>query len=178
VRCGAATGGLAGAVADVACGTGAVALAVARSRPGGSAPVLAVDISAGMVAAGRARAKESGLVDAIDWRVGPAVPLPVADASLDVVLCASSLHFLGARALADWRRVLRTGGRPGFTPPVASGFRPSGTFAGLVAPDLRLPRTAADACELARVAGFPDGHARVITVGSREVVLVTARRGA
>jgi ubiquinone/menaquinone biosynthesis C-methylase UbiE len=170
--------GVSGAVADVACGTGAVALAVARLRPAAAAPVLAIDISAGMVAAGRARAARSGLVDGVDWRIGPAVPLPVADASLDIILCASSLHFLGARALVDSRRALRPGGRLGFTLPVASRSRPSGVFADLVAADLPLPRTAGDAAEVARSAGFLDARARVLTVGPREAVLVTAHRGA
>ncbi|GAA5198990.1 class I SAM-dependent methyltransferase [Rugosimonospora acidiphila] len=179
-------------VADVACGTGAVALSVAASRPAAgpgarSAPatprasaeptapaILAVDLSAGMVAAGRARADRLGYAAAIEWRVASAVPLPVADAVLDVVMCASSLHFLGRAALADWRRVLRPGGRCGFTLPVASTFRPGGVFAGLVATDLALPETEPDAVALARAAGFTDARAREATVGSRRVILTVA----
>ncbi|WP_214410111.1 class I SAM-dependent methyltransferase [Sphaerisporangium fuscum] len=163
-----------GEIADVACGTGAVALAVAGNRRPGASPILAVDLSEGMVAAGRARAVRLGRAQAIDWRVGPAVPLPVADGSLDLVLCASSLHFLGMRALTDWRRALRPGGRVGFTLPVASQFRPSGTFAALVATDLPLPRTSEDAVALATAAGFTEADAREITVGSRSVVLTVA----
>ncbi|QMU73167.1 class I SAM-dependent methyltransferase [Streptacidiphilus sp. P02-A3a] len=165
-------------VADVACGTGAVALAVAAVRaahPGG-APVLALDLSPGMVAAGRARAARLAPAGAIDWRVAPALPLPVADAGLDVVLCASSLHFLGRPALADWLRVLRPGGRVGFTLPLTVGFHPGGAFAELLATDLALPDTAADAAALAQASGFTAAAARTVTVGARTVALVRARK--
>ncbi|MFI8106500.1 class I SAM-dependent methyltransferase [Streptomyces sp. NPDC086023] len=162
------------AVADVACGTGAVALAVVAAG-GGGVPVLAVDLSAGMVAAGRVRAERAGVGGAIDWRVGPAVPLPVADGALDVVLCASSLHFLGAAAFDDWLRVVRPGGRVGFTLPVASRFRPGGVFAELVAEDLVLPESAEDGCRLAAAAGFASPAGRLVSVGDRAVVMVRAR---
>lgn len=161
-------------IADVACGSGAAALAMARTRSHAATPVLAVDLSAGMIAAGRARAARLGCEHAIDWKVGPAVPLPVADAGLDLIVCASSLHFLGVRALSDWRRALSPGGRAGFTLPVESQFRPSGRFADLVAADLPLPHTAEDAVALATAAGFVDADARVIAVGSRSVVLTVA----
>ncbi|MFI8824366.1 class I SAM-dependent methyltransferase [Streptomyces sp. NPDC053431] len=165
------------AVADAACGTGAVALAVAaRWRDSGATalPVLAVDLSAGMVAAGRARAERAGRAGAVDWRVGPAVPLPVGDGALDVVLCASSLHFLGKAALADWLRAVRPGGRVGFSLPVASTFRPRGVFAALVAPDLPLPESPEDAVRLTEAAGFTAPAARVLQVGTRTVLLVRA----
>jgi ubiquinone/menaquinone biosynthesis C-methylase UbiE len=161
-------------IADVACGSGAVALAAARARSRTGAPVLAVDLSAGMIRAGRVRAERLGLGRMIDWRVGAAVPLPVADDGLDLILCASSLHFLGMRALADWRRALRPGGRVGFTLPLASGFRPSGRFAEFVAADLPLPQTAGDAASLASDAGFVDVSADVVIVGSRSVALAVA----
>ncbi|MFC5184965.1 class I SAM-dependent methyltransferase [Actinomadura harenae] len=162
------------AVADVACGAGAVALRVASLRLPSSPAVLAVDLSEGMIAVGRALAERRGHAEAIEWRAGPAVPLPVADAALDLILCASSLHFLGVRALADWRRALRPGGRIGFTLPLASQFRPSGVFADLVAWDLPLPEDADQACSLAADAGFGDVRGRVVTVGTRAVVAVVA----
>ncbi|WP_345436923.1 class I SAM-dependent methyltransferase [Actinoallomurus vinaceus] len=161
-------------IADVACGSGAVALAVARTRSRAGTPILAVDLSAGMIRAGRIRAERLGSDQGIDWRVGAAMPLPVTDGGLDVILCASSLHFLGMRALADWRRALRPGGRAGFTLPLASQFRPSGRFAELIAADLPLPETAGDAASLASGAGFVDVGTRVVAVGSRSVVLTVA----
>ncbi|MFC4906973.1 class I SAM-dependent methyltransferase [Actinomadura gamaensis] len=162
------------AVADVACGAGAVALQVAAMLSHRAPAVLAVDLSEAMVAVGRARAERLGRAEAIDWRVGPALPLPVPDGALDLVLCASSLHFLGARALADWRRALRPGGRIGFTLPLASQFRPSGTFAALVADDLPLPENVEQASALAASAGFVHVTARVADIGSRAVVCVAA----
>ncbi|MEV5750054.1 methyltransferase domain-containing protein [Actinoallomurus sp. NPDC052308] len=166
--------GEAAKIADVACGCGAVALAIAQARSRRVTPILAVDLSARMVAAGKLRAERLGCDDAIDWRVGTAVPLPAADAALDLILCASSLHFLGTRALLDWRRALRPGGRVGFTLPIASQFRPSGLFADLVATDVPLPETAEDARTIATAVGFIDADARILTVGSRSVVLTVA----
>ncbi|WUD77716.1 class I SAM-dependent methyltransferase [Streptomyces sp. NBC_00510] len=162
-------------VADVACGTGAVALTLARSRSSADPAVLAVDVSAAMIAAGRARAERQAAPGAIDWRVADAVPLPCADRALDLVLCASSLHFLGGRALADWRRALRPGGRVGYSLPLASGFRASGRFASLVARDLPLPVTARDAADLAVASGLHAPVARVVRIGDRSVVLIVAR---
>ncbi|MFD5393154.1 class I SAM-dependent methyltransferase [Streptomyces sp. NPDC127097] len=167
--------GAADAVADVACGAGAVARQLAQSRPGTARPVLAVDLSPGMVAVGRARAAglERGTT-AIDWRVADAVPLPVADHSLDIVFCASSLHFLGLRALADWRRALRPGGRVAFTLPLATHFRPSERFAGHLARDVPLPHTAQDASRWATACGFTEAESRVHVLGERRVVVTSA----
>jgi len=163
------------AVADVACGAGAVALQLARERPASAKPVLAVDLSPGMVAVGRARAAATANAR-IDWRVGDAVPLPVPDHSLDVVFCASSLHFLGARALADWRRALRPGGRVGFSLPLATHFRPSPRFAELLAGDVPLPAGAPEASEWTEARGFTGATSRVLALGTRRVVLVSASR--
>lgn len=168
--------GAADAVADVACGAGAVARQLARSRPDTAPPVLAVDLSPGMVAVGQARAAGPARETAIDWRVADAVPLPVAEHSLDVVLCASSLHFLGRRALADWRRALRPGGRVGFTLPLATHFRPSERFSGHLAADVPLPHTAQEASRWATACGFTEADSRVHVLGTRRVVVTSARR--
>jgi ubiquinone/menaquinone biosynthesis C-methylase UbiE len=183
-----------GAAADVACGSGAVALLLARRRlaaeateateaagvaeatGSADAPILAIDISPGMIAAARERAAHSGpgVAAAIDWRIGSAVPLPVPDDSLDLVLCASSLHFLGAAALRDWQRALRPGRRAAFTLPVAAGFRPSGTFAELLAGDVPAVADAAAARAFALDSGFAGAEAKPHTSGGRQVVLVVA----
>lgn len=169
-----------GRAADVACGGGAAALALAETRAAGrladtsqAAPILAVDLSAAMIATGRTRAEQAGYAEAIDWWIGSALPLPVDDGTLDLIMCASSLHFLGRAALADWLRALRRGGRVGFTMPTAGTFRPRGTFAEFVAADLPLPADAHEASRLAADAGFTDTRARIATIGSREVALVT-----
>jgi ubiquinone/menaquinone biosynthesis C-methylase UbiE len=160
-------------VVDVACGTGAVALAVAARRglppePAAAAPILALDFAPAMVARARTR---SG-ADAVDWRVAEAVPLPVPDGGVDVIICASSLHFLGTAALRDWHRALRPGGRVGYTMPIRSRFRPSERFAALLARDLPVPETAKDARVLAIGAGFAEVAVTVLP----SVILTVARK--
>ncbi|MFF2810365.1 class I SAM-dependent methyltransferase [Streptomyces sp. NPDC058000] len=166
--------GAADAVADVACGAGAVARQLAPNRPETARPILAIDLSPGMVAVGRALATGPGGDAAIDWRVADAVPLPVAAHSLDVVLCASSLHFLGRRALADWRRALRPGCRVGFTLPLATHFRPSERFSRHVADDVPLPHTAQEASEWTATCGFTGVDSRIHVLGTRRVVVTSA----
>lgn len=163
-----------GTAADVACGSGAVAVTLAASRDADAAPVLAVDLSPAMIESGRERAERAGVTGRIEWRVGEAVPLPVPDASLDLICCASSLHFLGAAALADWRRALRPGGQIAFTLPAASGFRAGGVFAELVVADLPLPDSVDAACRIATDAGFVSASADSLQLGPRTVLVVTA----
>ncbi|WP_328445310.1 MULTISPECIES: class I SAM-dependent methyltransferase [unclassified Amycolatopsis] len=156
-------------VLDVACGTGFAAYAALRLKP---SRVLAVDLSPAMVARAEAKAPSQDPSGVITWQVGPAVPMPAEDHSADVVLCASSLHFLGAVAFADWLRVLRPGGRLAFS--VVSGlrFRPSGPFGAFVPRDLTFPADEAEAGALA--AGFVDVSAKTFTAGTRSVFVVHA----
>jgi ubiquinone/menaquinone biosynthesis C-methylase UbiE len=163
-------------VLDIACGSGAAAFAAVRAL----APerVVAVDLSARMVERAKDRALTRDPGGVVDWRVGDAVPAPVPDGSADLVLCASSLHFLGARALADWRRALRPGGHLAFTLPSADTFRPSGAFRALVAADLPLPGTEEEAAALTREAGFTGARAELVPTSTerpRSVLVVHAR---
>ncbi|MFF5212929.1 class I SAM-dependent methyltransferase [Streptosporangium sp. NPDC000396] len=139
-------------VLDVASGTGAAAFAALRHLR--AEHVIAVDLSAGMIDRAIAKAAIQDPEGRIAWRVAPAVPAPVGSSSVDVVLCASSLHFLGAEAFQDWLRVLRPGGQLAFTLPFAETFTPSGAMAELVAADLRLPVDEDQAAALATDAGF------------------------
>jgi SAM-dependent methyltransferase len=140
--------------------------------------VLAVDLSTAMLARARAKAAELDPPGTISWLAAPAVPMPADDHSADVVLCASSLHFLGAAAFPDWRRVLRPGGRLAFSVVSGARFKPSGPFAPLVPGDLRFPHDEAEAAALASSAGFVDASARTFTVDGgdrvRSVFLVHA----
>lgn len=165
-------------VADVACGAGAVALQLARSRPDSAPPIIAIDVSPGMIAAGKTRASALVPGTAIDWQVGNALPLPVADCSLDVVLCTSSLHFLGQQALVDWKRALRPGGRVGFTLPLATHFRPSEQFSRHFANDVPLPYTPSEASTWAEENGFIDAISRIHILGTRRIVMTLATRPA
>jgi hypothetical protein len=95
-----------------------------------------------------------------------------------VVLCASSLHFLGAVAFADWLRVLRPSGRLAFSVVSGTRFKPSGPFAPFVPPDLSFPLDEDGAAALASAAGFVDVSAQTFTVDDgdrvRSVFLVHA----
>ncbi|SDG09805.1 bifunctional demethylmenaquinone methyltransferase/2-methoxy-6-polyprenyl-1,4-benzoquinol methylase UbiE [Thalassobaculum litoreum] len=95
---------------DVAGGTGDIA-ALWRKRGGG--PVTVCDINAEMIAVGRDRLEKAGGDDAVDWVVGNAEDLPLADASVDRVTIAFGLRNVTRidRALGEMTRVLRPGGR-------------------------------------------------------------------
>jgi ubiquinone/menaquinone biosynthesis C-methylase UbiE len=92
-------------VLDVACGTGALTLAVAERVAGGA--VLGLDASREMLAVARRKHAD------IEWHDGRAESLPFADASFDAVVSQFGLMFFDDRAAAlrEMQRVLRPGGR-------------------------------------------------------------------
>lgn len=94
------------AVLDVACGTGALALAAAATV-GPAGAVTGLDANPGMLAVARAKAA------AVDWVEGRAEALPFADGRFDAVVSQFGLMFFEDRrkALAEIVRVLRPGGR-------------------------------------------------------------------
>jgi 16S rRNA (guanine1207-N2)-methyltransferase len=99
---------------DLGCGTGVLAVLLARARPG--VTVTATDESAAAVASARATVAANGLADrVVVVRADAAAPVP--DASADLVLLnppfhvGAAVHAGVARALfADAARVLRPGG--------------------------------------------------------------------
>ncbi|MBB4286026.1 demethylmenaquinone methyltransferase/2-methoxy-6-polyprenyl-1,4-benzoquinol methylase [Roseospira goensis] len=87
--------------------------ALAQAPPAGGGRVLVCDINESMIRVGRDRAMDRGLVAGLDWLVGDAERLPVADASVDVytiAFCLRNVTHIDA-ALAEARRVLKPGGR-------------------------------------------------------------------
>lgn len=146
---------------DVAAGTGAAAFAALRLEP---AAVFAIDLSPAMIEIARAKAADRDPDGRITWQVGSAVPLPIGDGEADAVVCASALHFLGARALTDWRRVLRPGGKLAFSVVSAERFKPTGRFADVYPRDLRVPGTLEEAAALATDAGFSSAKAQHVTL--------------
>lgn len=108
-------------VIDVATGSGAAAFsALRRLAP---SRVVGLDISARMLDRARAKAVRHDPAGRIEWRAAPAVPLGADSASADLVLCSSSLHFLGRAAVVEWRRVLHPGGWLAFSLPHAADVR-------------------------------------------------------
>jgi O-methyltransferase/aklanonic acid methyltransferase len=98
-------------VLDVATGTGAV-LAPAARQVGPRGSVTGVDFSAGMLAEAARRVQQLSLTNTA-LRQMDAEQLDLPDAQFDHVLCGASLFMMPrpARALAEFRRVLKPGGR-------------------------------------------------------------------
>jgi len=93
-------------VLDVACGTGALARAVA-ARVGAGGTAIGLDVNDGMLAVARRKAPQ------LEWRPGRAEALPFERESFDAVVSQFGLMFFEDRcaALAEMIRVLRRGGR-------------------------------------------------------------------
>ena len=92
---------------DVACGTGDLALELAR----GGARVVGLDFTFEMLARAPAKARARGL--GVTWLHGDAMSLPLPDGSVDIVTIAFGLRNVEARAacLQELARALRPGGR-------------------------------------------------------------------
>jgi SAM-dependent methyltransferase len=93
-------------VLDLGCGSGEnVTPLLARG-----AQVIAIDLSPELLELAKERVALSNFPLPV-FMVGSALDIPIPDASIDVVLCASLLHHLDIpRAMAEIRRVLRPGG--------------------------------------------------------------------
>ena len=151
-------------VLDIGCGNGLGLAAMAGLEP--DARPVGLDASAEMLRACRRRVPSARLVRA------DAAALPWPAGAFDVAVASSVLQFLGVApaALAEWRRVLRPGGRLALSVPAgpAAGGLPdvNGTllreFFGRLSEQSRarllaLPRPPADPPDLAgacRAAGF------------------------
>jgi demethylmenaquinone methyltransferase / 2-methoxy-6-polyprenyl-1,4-benzoquinol methylase len=107
-------------VLDVAGGTGDIALGIVE-RTGGAAGgagegpggVIVCDLTPAMLAVGRDRAIDRGVLHGIEWLCGNAERLPIASASVDAYTIAFGLRNVTRidAALAEARRVLKPGGR-------------------------------------------------------------------
>jgi SAM-dependent methyltransferase len=105
-------------VLDVGAGTGLLAVE-ARRRVGGSARIIALDISA----AALAECARTG--SALGRIAGDAVALPLPDQCVDVVVMRSVLIYVAdkARAAGEFHRVLRPGGRLSLFEPINSQYK-------------------------------------------------------
>jgi ubiquinone/menaquinone biosynthesis C-methylase UbiE len=100
------------AVLEVATGTGAMLVELARRNPSGR--TVGAELAEGMLAEARKRLARAGL-DRVELVQGDALALPFPDESFDLVVNGYMLDLLPRdeipRALADFGRVLRPGGR-------------------------------------------------------------------
>jgi demethylmenaquinone methyltransferase/2-methoxy-6-polyprenyl-1,4-benzoquinol methylase len=96
-------------VLDVACGTAAVAVELARSR---GCRVVGIDQSPEMLAEGRRRVEAAGLADRIELREGRAEELPLEDGSVAGLTFTYLLRYVDdpAATMRELARVVRPGG--------------------------------------------------------------------
>ena len=98
-------------VADIGCGAGMDLLLAAKAvGPGGHA--IGIDMTEAMAARARGSARAAGLQN-VQVRLGDAMSLPLADASVDVVISNGVLNLTPDKsvAYAEVFRVLKPGGR-------------------------------------------------------------------
>jgi len=106
-------GALPADVLDIATGSGDVALALSRALPAGTR-ITGMDFCAPMLALAESKRSGGRAGPAhLEFRLGDALNIPLADASLDAVTIAFGLRNMAdrARCLSEIRRVLRPGGR-------------------------------------------------------------------
>jgi demethylmenaquinone methyltransferase/2-methoxy-6-polyprenyl-1,4-benzoquinol methylase len=174
-------------VLDVATGTAAVAIELARRVP--SRSVVGIDQSAEMLASGRERVARAGLDSRIELREGRAEELPFADGEFDALTFTYLLRYVDdpLATLRGLVRVVRPGGtiamlefglprgawRPlwelyvgAVLPTAGLAFGPSwfgvGRFLG---PSIRSFHERVPLLELWREAGIDDVRARSLSVG-------------
>ncbi|MCH8536141.1 MAG: bifunctional demethylmenaquinone methyltransferase/2-methoxy-6-polyprenyl-1,4-benzoquinol methylase UbiE [Alkalimonas sp.] len=99
-------------VLDLAGGTGDLT-ALFSKRVGPSGKVVLADINASMLAVGRDKLRDQGLVDNIEYVQANAEALPFADNSFDIITIGFGLRNVTNKdaALASMFRVLKPGGR-------------------------------------------------------------------
>jgi ubiquinone/menaquinone biosynthesis C-methylase UbiE len=100
-----------GAVLDAGCGSGRLAVLIARRRP--DLQVRGVDLEPGMVQVATRRAEQENLASRVRFTVADLADLPLPDDSADLVVSTASLHHWAdpGAVIASLGRVLRPGGQ-------------------------------------------------------------------
>jgi ubiquinone/menaquinone biosynthesis C-methylase UbiE len=98
-------------VADYGCGPGALTVELAR-RVGAGGKVIGLDINADFLEKTRAAAEAAGLAERVETQAIEGDLIPLADQSVDRVLCKNVLEYVTdpRRTIAEFRRILRPGG--------------------------------------------------------------------
>lgn len=100
-----------GTVLDAGCGSGRLAVLIARRRP--DLHVRGIDLEPGMVKVAARRAEDEGLAGRVQFTVADLAGLPLPDDSVDLIVSTASLHHwadVGA-VIASLSRVIRPGGQ-------------------------------------------------------------------
>lgn len=144
-------------VADIGCGTGRLTLQLAQL---GAGTVIGVDLSEEMLAVAMRKAKRNeDLTAVLTWRRGDLLErLPLADASVDIVVCALTLSFLpdASGAFRELSRIISPSGSL-----VLSDYHPHGLTQARAeasardsnkdkAPHLRFTSASGDDCRIAQ----------------------------
>ncbi len=99
-----------GEAVDLGCGAGQLVLEIARHAPG--LHVTGIDLSEKLLADARQSARQAGLEERVDFRLGNVEKIPFPDQSLDMVISTFSLHHWTnpVKVLNEIDRVLKPGG--------------------------------------------------------------------
>lgn len=100
-----------GTVLDAGCGSGRLAVLIARRRP--DLQVRGIDLEPGMIEVATRRAQQEDLEARVHFTVADLADLPVPDDSADLIVSTASMHhWADAEAVvASLDRVLRPGGK-------------------------------------------------------------------
>ncbi len=112
-------------ILDIACGTGWDAIDAAKAT-GKEGRVIGIDIADKMLDVARKKTETMGMSN-IEYKIGDAEALDFKDDCFDFALCASSIFLLSdiMKALKEWQRVLKPGGKVVFCSYGAGFMRPA-----------------------------------------------------
>lgn len=185
-------------VLDVCTGTGDVALAAIRGRPG-AARVIGVDFAGAMLRVAAAKLRNARLSDCVTLVRGDATRIPLADAAVDAVTIAFGIRNVEdmPAACREMHRVLSPAGRiailefavpamPGMStvylwyvryalPAVGRAISRHNAAYGYLPASIDAFSSPTEFVKILRQAGFQDVSAVPLTFGA--VILYTARKG-